>query len=375
MRSDFSRLRQRITLVLVGLSSLFVAADARALGPYLVTEMRNFRALALNDVGQASGSNSLNSTAAIWHNGVITDLGGQNAAGEGINNSGDVAGTVMVSGQQRPFLYTNGGGMTLLPISSGVAYDLNASRLVVGERPVQTSFGLRSRAFFYPNQSGGVGEVPFGGSEYDSWAVAVNDAGVILGHHQQGVVTSPFRYSESGGIQFVDLDRAMDINNAGDVVGTEVFSLTDVQGHIVLSNGTRVPLGELAGYDQTYPRAVNDGRVVVGEAQGLSPGDAAGFIWTQQDGIVNVNSLLATSDWHIGYLMDVNESGQLLAFGRNPQGSSVYALLTPVPEPAALAVPVVVIVAALLSRRARGSRIPRGAWDFRAIPRVSAASV
>jgi probable HAF family extracellular repeat protein len=48
------------------------------------------------------------------------------------------------------------------------------------------------------------------------------------------------------------------------------------------------------------------------------------------------NLILPTSGWTLNYACDINDLGQIVGYGTNPNGVTHAFLLTPVPEPSAL---------------------------------------
>jgi probable HAF family extracellular repeat protein len=103
-------------------------------------------------------------------------------------------------------------------------------------------------------------------------------------------------------------------------------------------------LGALSGVNgHSEATAVNGLGHVVG-SHNASIGQQA-FLWTPQDGILDLNSLLDESgaDWRLFAATDINDFGQIIGYGtHDPDGpgelfpENVAFLLTPLPEPTML---------------------------------------
>ena len=81
---------------------------------------------------------------------------------------------------------------------------------------------------------------------------------------------------------------------------------------------------------------VNDLGQVVGGSDIDAAGDGAAFIYTQAGGMQNLNDLIdPSSGWNLdGGAIAINDAGQIVGAGINPQGEFHAFLLTPVvPEP------------------------------------------
>lgn len=232
-------------------------------------------ALDMNDNGDVLGGMELGgeTRTVLYRNGKVIDIGVQgeqfSAAGRGLNNLGQVVGTIPV-GIPQAFVWENGSSTLLPGLSSGanIANALSDSGVVAG---ASESGGVGSDDHAAKWVSGGVVDI------HPAWAatsmaVAVNSSGYLAGwarapsFGQQGVVWQGgkiIQLPNFGGGQ----SRAYDINDSGQVVGWA----TNTIGHLdafLWDNGSfynvsdLLPLGH--GYDLAWGTAiVNDGRILM----------------------------------------------------------------------------------------------------------------
>jgi probable HAF family extracellular repeat protein len=349
----------------------FVSAAAGA-PLYHVTDLgdlpggaRTAGAYGLNDVGQVVGSSD--SRAFLWTptNGM-QDLGvlpGRSlSTASSINNAGQVVGRSEGGPGERAFLWTATGGMQDLgDLPDGAltrfANDINNAGQVVGG----TSAGQSSRAFLWTS-TGGAEDLGPGG------ALGINDAGQVVGAGDNGA----FLWTRSGGQQ--DLSplpghigsQAWKINNVGQIVGE---SYGPGQHRAVLwtpTNGMQ-DLGVLPGDDESWATDINDAGQVVGLSLDLTGPDyrSRAFLWTSSEGMQDLSTLLdpPSAGWSLindsGVGPHINNAGQIAITGVTSIGENGYALLlTPIPEPATLAMGScgIVLVAGLGLRRGRQRR-------------------
>ncbi|HZN41082.1 MAG TPA: hypothetical protein VFD82_19905 [Planctomycetota bacterium] len=124
--------------------------------------------------------------AALWRNGTVQDLGtfgGEYSEAKAVNEAGQVVGWAWYpppNRLMRAFVWSSGAGMVDLGTlggSTSVALDVNDLGVVVGSANVA---GGASHAFVWTSQGGMMDlGVPAGTDE--SFAVAINNAGQILG--------------------------------------------------------------------------------------------------------------------------------------------------------------------------------------------------
>jgi probable HAF family extracellular repeat protein len=266
-------------------------------------------ALGINDNGQIVGDSSTTPDANynsydhafLYSGGVMSDLGTlpgrTDSTATGINNNGQVAGYSYTSsndGAYHAFLWSATGGMSDLGTLGGtlsLAYGINNSGQVAG---YSYTAGNTARHAFLWNASGGM-----------------TDLGTLGG-----------TFSEAFGV-----------NNSGHVVGAATTA-GDAVHAFLYSGGVMNDLGTLGG-STSFAIGINDSGWVVGEAD-TADGYAA---FLDVGGVMtDLNNLTpADSGWELESATAIADNGQIVGYGTNPSGDVDAFLLTPVPEPSALA--------------------------------------
>jgi probable HAF family extracellular repeat protein len=315
----------------------------------------------LNNHGQVVGSNGGN--GFIYDGGSVTTLGSLGGTSGGlpaaINDAGQVVGSALtVDNVSHAFLYAEG-SMTDLGVLPGYP-ESSASRINAAGDVVGTSFtqdGGTARAFLY--QDGTLTDLGPGR------ASGINASGAIVGTSQnnRAVLYQNGAVVDLGDFGDSVLTSANDINDAGQIVGTSYVRRADnqyVNHPFLYESGVWRDLGLPAGVPLGLPRAINNVGQVVGNSNGsLGSIDRPPFLY--MDGaIYNMDSLLDSSGaglW-LELAYDINDSGVILAEGMaQTETYSGYqaVLLTPAPEPGALALSGLVAGGILgVSRRRRG---------------------
>ena len=127
------------------------------------------------------------------------------------------------------------------------------------------------------------------------------------------------------------------LNNSGTAIGMS-YNASGVMNAFVYSSSMQ----NIGTLDSLWTEAdgINDSGVVVGESQIDSEGDFHAFLWSQATGIVDMNKLIdPASGWDLLDGSGINNAGDIVGTGVNPEGEQHAFLLTPVdtPEPASLA--------------------------------------
>jgi probable HAF family extracellular repeat protein len=157
------------------------------------------------------------------------------------------------------------------------------------------------------------------------------------------------------------------INNAGKIVGrSNVINDSGGRGYRAFlwtpstPNGTSGSMQDLGllnplGND-SIANAINNHDQVVGWSL-VNPGTALthAFIWTSGEGMIDLNTQVDASGagWVLKDAVGINDFGQIVGNGTNPAGDAHAFLLTPTPEPAALALLPFIVVQAMSRQRRR----------------------
>ncbi|HEX8335291.1 MAG TPA: Calx-beta domain-containing protein, partial [Pyrinomonadaceae bacterium] len=314
-----------------------------------------------NVVGESQGAaGALTSYHPFyWDGETMTDLGtlgGSTGVATALNQSGTVVGSSLTSGSLlRPFVRPSGGPMINLGSLGGFsaeAQDINASGQVVGQ---SEDGSLQDRAFIWQdsnnNGSSDPGEMraltaPWG---TPIRAYGINDAGQVAGSANLSS-SGTHAFVTVGGVA-VDLGTlggavsvATDVNDLGEVSGySYIFSNTitqsfhafrwkDADGDNQSDPGEMLDLGVLGGDRNSYAYDLNASGQVVGYSEnGLSGGNnvTRAFIWTSANGMQNLNDVVPGTGWTFREARAVNNRGQIVGTGLNPDGKVHAFLLTP----------------------------------------------
>jgi probable HAF family extracellular repeat protein len=319
----------------------------------------------VNNHGQVVGSSTTADGAArafLWERGgPMRDLGmlpdGEASAAHGINDAGQVVGGVSrTSGRNAPFLWEEPGPMrdfTNSPPDQYVrALDINDLGEISGNAATaqvwRTDGTVVDRSPQYLETYG------------------MNERGLVVGYSR---VSDDDRASvwdrragtvrllaDVGGPQ-TDFSYAEAVNDAGQVVGA-YFSGGHDHAYLWQWPGPEpyISLGALGGRS-SYAMDINDASQVVGWAT-TQAGEQHAFVWTREAGMLDLNELLASggSGWTLATATAINDRGQIVGEGWLGAERRAF-LLTPVPEPAALAGP---ILGGLALRPLRGGRGQQG---------------
>lgn len=333
------------TLAAAFAATLLLAATPHARAEPLYTFSflpTGFQGAQLNDAGQIVGT--AGNAAALYSSGVLPTVAAPVSVGQGINNRGDIVGSLNPASDGNAFTYIGGTFTNIHPLvtdgnvsSYGVA--INDHGVVGGNIYVG---GEHIRGFLY--QNGTVDNIGTFGGDYSPLA-AINNNGVATGYAAfegpAGGYFHAYTY-QNGTLQ--DLGTLLgngpgissagtDINDLGQVVGWSP-SATASFSPFLYSDGQMIDLGTLGGI-VAFANALNNHGTVVGYSDlTVSGNDPHAFLYANGQ-MVDLNTLVSTpGGWQLTNAQDINEAGQIL--GTACQGDSCASvLLTPVPEPAA----------------------------------------
>jgi probable HAF family extracellular repeat protein len=344
-------------LVLLGLVASLQPADA--VTQYTITDLGTLggsesHAWSINSLGQVVG-HSANASgdlhAFLWLGGTMQDLGtfgGSYSSGMDINASVWVVGAAHIdTGEAHAFRWENGvmHDLGTLGGTYGGGDGINALGEVVGSSWTSSS-STSSLGFVwlpaddYGRSAGVMYALPtLGGTQ--GWALAISGTGQVVGaaETESGAQHAYLLDLGSGAMQ--DLGTlghpgswAYDINASGQVVGW--IGTRDVTANhaFLWQDGTMQDLGLGEAF------AINDSGQVVGWHNGHA------LLW--DNGVpVDLNTVIATgSGWVLTSAEDINDSGQIVGWG-TINGETHGFLLTPIPEPSALALAGLALLAAI----------------------------
>jgi probable HAF family extracellular repeat protein len=328
------------------------AAATAALPPaYAVTDLTLggtvSDGLGINAKGQVTGQSYTTGNAEqhafLWTpstpngaNGTMQDLGtlgGTESRGYGINASGRITGYAWITGAANFHTFLYDGAMHDLGTLSG---DFSTGRAVNDYGHV---VGDSARhAYLYDGAMHDLGTL--GGTE--SYAYAINADGQVTGSsfvsgdgQEHAYLWTPVNLNGAAG-SMIDLGTlggrtsiGYGINASGLVTGVSLLN-DDYTARAFLYDGAMHDLGTLGIGGSSYAFGINNSGQVVGRSGGA-------FLWTSGDGMVNLNTLIdPQSGWELIYANAINDAGQIVGTGYI--GGEQHAfLLTPVPEPASLA--------------------------------------
>jgi uncharacterized membrane protein len=282
----------------------------------------------------------------------IIDIGQFNGVVSGINNSGVLTGTVVLS-TYTAFTWSSYSGFRYLSPLSGYemsfADAINNSGQVAGTSESYVPDGCRASLWndgesadnigtFAAKDINNAGQVVGGsylwsegtGSQYigDISATAINDNGMIVGqNYSQALVWKPCVGMDVIDISVSDmLTTAVDINNAGQVI-VQAYSWSTLGSAYLWQDNNVISLGMLPRSDYTSAYDINNAGQVVGKSGGQA------FVWDSTNGI---QALPLNSGFSSGTASAINDSGIIAGCAYDALGNSHLVVWTPVPEPSSV---------------------------------------
>lgn len=286
------------------------------------------------DVGWSGDGTQLNGFLWTSRDGMISvgSLGGNRTSADGINNHGQVVGLSENGvGHPRAFLWTLADGMRDLGTLGGdwsQAYGINEKGQVVGVSG--DSLG-QSRAFLWTEADGMVDLGTLGGGE--SVAYTIGGQGQIVGRSKTaaGDWRAFLWTAQDGMVNLGSLgggSAAYGVNSRGQVVGESCLSGGFDPAQLECTDGSlahaflwtaqdgMVDLGTLGGA-WSWAAGINNRGQVSGTSVNAS-GQPRAFLWTAADGMVNLGTLhgigQSTGAW-------INELGQVVGSSGEPGAS------------------------------------------------------
>jgi probable HAF family extracellular repeat protein len=303
-------------------------------------------ALDVNDLGQVVGSaDTLDGKrhAYVWDDGVMTDLGTFGGGSQSEAWAGNNLGTA-VGGSLR---WDDG---KVSPIGSGVqnAYGVNDSGDIVGKASFP-GVGLHACLLLGNGTITDLGT--FGGATSLAWDV--NESGQVAGAAQTTAGPSHAFLWTNG--ELMDLgtlggtvSEGLGINDAGLVVGHSRWTATTSSLRAFLWDGNQMI--DLDNGQWTYSQAwsINNHRQVVGSE--ATEAEYRGFLHDPVHGVIDLqDSLVTNPGWTELNPRDINDAGQIVGAGTNPQGARRAFLMNRLPPiPAASSWTLAAMAGALL---------------------------
>jgi probable HAF family extracellular repeat protein len=340
------------------LTVLALAASRAHADPvmYTVTNLGSRYGAALNNLGDVVGNDAgmvfpVGGTPYIYQSygpaaGAFIDLSGQVGTAArltGINDAGQISGTIETPGDYHGFIDTAGRvSMVLAPPEApqSVVTGINNSGAIVG-----TNIGTYSGP--PPAPGGGFldahGQLINLGSALDP--AAISGSGIVVGTAASG---SAFIYQD-GKTTYIpgNAGEAMGVNDAGQVVGQYVASSVPTSNgssaagwHAFLyQDGRFTDLGTLKGGLLSGAAAINVHGQIVGTSSDTTSlyGSSHAFLY-QNGKMTDLNDLISSSSgWTLQAARAINDKGQILGWGIGPSGEQDTFLLTPLSEPPPIA--------------------------------------
>lgn len=317
-------------------------------------------------VGASTDATNAFFRAVSWTSGGIVDLGtlgGFQATAQAVNDGGQIVGQSTTTGFT-PWHATYWQTRAHAPVDLGAlggfsdsgAHDINNAGQIVGVS--NSSSGDQIRATFWASATTLPIDLGTLGGTMGS-AQGINHSGQIVGVSSvagdaelhatlwSSSADAPLDLGTLGGTR----SFARDINDAGRVVGSSNFAGSGTSTRAFLWDGAMTPLESLAsGTSEAW--AINNAGLAVGSSA-TAEGEVHATLWHGVS-ITDINTVLDASGigWLIRDARGVNDGGQIVGFGRSPQGRYHAVLLTfcelcepvqtlpppaPIPEPATYA--------------------------------------
>lgn len=307
----------------------------------------------MNDKGEIVGFHGFTPTAFLWRNGITTDIGDP-ASGNiyleatAINNRGEIVGDLLdVDGHIRGFFWRDGHISDLGQVGdreSMYARDINSQRQIVIERYENNSQNGPFPSVRWGGQERTLEPLPGGSARH---ATAINELGIVVGSAetadgwQDGALWLGTHPIDLGRTPIPDPATATAINKWMQVVGTSTAAGQDRSTAWLWQFGMMTVLPSLHNDPDWSTRADdinNRGQIVGTEFNRFFVNQRIAVLW-HENTVFNLNDLVDSNDPLKPYVtltggVKVNNLGWIVAtgFDSSPQPYGGPYLLTPVGE-------------------------------------------
>ncbi len=253
-----------------------------------------------------------------------------------VNNGDVLVGMSMVGDDVEAVMWSGDGTVTPLGRIGGArseAFDVNETGAVVGYTHVDSTSS--ERAFLWTSGDGMI-VLPGRPAQMNSRALGINDDGLVVGYSADSTATLAVAWTDSGVVALTGLgginSTATAVSASGTIVGWA--NLDDVVVRACAWDSVGVAdLGALPSAELSVALDVSDAGIIVGysETDTLPPmyGRDHATIW-RGAGAEDLNGLIAESpQWTLSQATGINESGDIVGFGFNPDSLWHAFLLTP----------------------------------------------
>jgi probable HAF family extracellular repeat protein len=254
---------------------------------------------------------------------IAADQPADYATANDVNDAGEVVGSFNSGAAMRPFRSLRGAGFQPLPVlpsdTGGAGFAINSRGEAVGYS--SGAGGLRG---VWWNRAGAITPLPALPAASTTRALGINDLGDIVGTAGDAVKRGVLWRGKGNIIDLGTLpgfteSEVRSINEQGAIVGfaTRTVDTRNLSravlwgpaGQAIRDLGSLSPDGDSRAYD------INARGEVVGSSSSAD-GDRA-YIWTAATGMIDLNTLLTSSDLHLTEALGINDNGHILAVGHD----------------------------------------------------------
>jgi probable HAF family extracellular repeat protein len=255
----------------------------------------------------------------------------------GLNASGQITGAqfgLTSVGDFKPYRWTPGSGAEMLIGCCGTEWgaDINDAGVVVGT--AQQSLAIGARGFVAIGSSTQLLPIlPGADPDVDASAVAINDAGLIVGSSPSGNLgsarhavlwTAPSAIHDLGTLGGTN-SAAIDINGAGQVIGSSQIAGDAVTHYFLWTAATGMQdLNVSVNANITSVVEINGAGQITGTYT-TAGGQSHAFLYTQGSGLRDLGTLGGSTSAPTG----LNDAGQVVGSSTTASGSTHAFLWTP----------------------------------------------